>query len=50
MHAQQFFIVSAAVLTLCLCGTALAEEAQGPYVPLQNLKSIPLSWKAFTLR
>jgi quinol monooxygenase YgiN len=47
MHAQQFFIVGALVLTLCLCGPALAEEAQGPHVRLAELEIDPAQLESF---
>jgi quinol monooxygenase YgiN len=47
MHAQQFFIFGALVLTLCLCWPALAEEAQGPYVRLAELEIDPAQLASF---
>ena len=47
MNAQQFFIFGASVLTLCLCGPALAEEAQGPYVRLAELEIDPAQLESF---
>jgi hypothetical protein len=47
MHAQQFFIVGALVLTFCLCGPALAEEAQGPHVRLAELEIDPAQLESF---
>ena len=47
MNAQQFLIFGASVLTLCLWGPALAEEAQGPYVRLAELEIEPAQLESF---
>jgi quinol monooxygenase YgiN len=47
MNAKQFFIFGASVLTLCLCGPARAEEAQGPYVRLAELEIDPAQLESF---
>jgi len=47
MRAKQLLSCAASVLTLCLCGPALAEEAQGQYVRLAELEIDPAQLDAF---
>ena len=47
MHAQQLLVFGASVLMLCLCGSARAEEAQGPYVRLAELEIDPAQLASF---
>lgn len=47
MDAKQFLIFGASVLTLFLCGPALAEETQGQYVRLAELEIDPAQLESF---
>ncbi|HXZ38657.1 MAG TPA: putative quinol monooxygenase [Thermodesulfobacteriota bacterium] len=47
MNAKQFLILVASVLTLSLCGGALAEEMQGRYVRLAELEIDPAQLESY---
>ena len=47
MNAKQFPILVASVLTLSLCGGALAEEMQGRYVRLAELEIDPAQLESY---
>jgi len=47
MNAKQFLILIASVLTLSLCGGALAEEMQGRYVRLAELEIDPAQLESY---
>ena len=47
MNARQLLILGAAMLTLSLCGPALAQETRGPYVRLAELEIDPAQLESF---
>ena len=47
MNAKQFLILVASVLTLSLCGGALAKEMQGRYVRLAELEIDPAQLESY---
>ena len=47
MNAKQFLILIASVLTLSLCGGALAKEMQGRYVRLAELEIDPAQLESY---
>jgi len=47
MNAKQFLILVASVLTLSLCGDALAKEMQGRYVRLAELEIDPAQLESY---
>jgi hypothetical protein len=47
---EAVFNFSRVVLTLCVCRSGFADEAQRPYLRIAELQVDPLSWKASSPR